>query len=137
MVKLKNALLIPLVIGALAYGGVKGYLYFKVKQGLDRMVAISAPYAAFKYGGIETSLAGVISVTDMMLTPVGAPVGIGIDRVELKGRGVEFLLDVAGGFKMEQPPQRLHLLISHIRIPMGSDYIESFGLQTAAKPHKM
>lgn len=137
MVKLKNALLIPLVIGALAYGGVKGYLYFKVKQGLDRMVAISAPYAAFKYGGIETSLAGVISVTDMMLTPVGAPVGIGIDRVELKGRGVEFLLDVAGGFKMEQPPQRLHLLISHIRIPMGSDYIESFGLQTAAKPHEM
>jgi len=136
-VKLKNVLLIPLIVGLVAYGGIKGYLYFKVKEGLDRMAALSAPFVTLKYGGIDTSLKGVISVTDIKLTPVGAPVSIDIDRAELKGRGVEFLLDVAAGFKMEQPPERLHLLVSRIRIPLGSDFFESFGLDASGKSHAM
>ncbi|MCW8890757.1 MAG: hypothetical protein OQL20_08885 [Sedimenticola sp.] len=135
--KLKNVLLVPVVIGLVAYGGIKGYLYYQVKQGLDRMAALSAPFVTLKYGGIDTSLRGVISVADIKLTPVGAPVGIDIDRAELKGRGVEFLLDVAGGFKMEQPPERLHLLMKRIRIPLGSDFAESFGFTASGQSPEM
>jgi hypothetical protein len=137
MVKLKNALLVPIVIGLVAYGGVKGYLYFKVKQGLDRIVALSAPVATLRYGGIETSLTGAISVADIKITPIGAAVGVGIDRAELKGRGVAFLLDVVGGFNMNQPPEQLHLSVSRIRIPMGSDYLDAFGLKVAGPQHVM
>lgn len=135
--KLKNVLLVPMVIGLVAYGGVKGYLYYKVKQGLDRMTAMAAPFATLKYGGIETLLSGVLSVTDMSVTPVGAAVGIGIDRAELKGRGVEFLLDVAGGFTMDQPPEQLHLTLNRMRIPMGSDYLDAFGLKASGQQHAM
>ncbi|TVO76739.1 hypothetical protein [Sedimenticola selenatireducens] len=137
MVKLKNALLVPMVIGLVAYGGVKGYLYFKVKQGLDRIVALAAPVATLKYGAIETSLTGAISVADIKATPIGAATGMTIDQAELKGRGVAFLLDVAGGFNMNQPPEQLHLSVSRMRIPMGSDYLDAFGLKVAGQPHAM
>ena len=38
--KLKNALLIPVVAGLVIYGGIKGFIYYKVKSGLDQMVTM-------------------------------------------------------------------------------------------------
>jgi hypothetical protein len=124
---LKTLLLIPVVVGLLAYAALKGVLYYQVKSELDRLTSQVAPVARLTYDGIASSLRGSVAVTGVTLTPAGAPAGIRIERVELRGDGPDFLLELLGGFDRQRPPQRLWLAVSRMGIPLGSDYLPAWG----------
>ncbi|WP_275098153.1 hypothetical protein [Sedimenticola hydrogenitrophicus] len=132
--RLKTVLLIPVVVGLLAYAAVKGVLYYQVKSELDRLASQVAPVARLTYDGIASSLRGSVAVTGITLMPAGAPAGIRIERVELRGDGPEFLLELLGGFDRQRPPQRLRLAVSRMGIPLGSDYLPAWGSAAATTP---
>jgi hypothetical protein len=122
------------VVGLLAYAALKGVLYYQVKSELDRLASQVAPVARLSYDGIASSLTGSVAVTGVTLMPAGAPAGIRIERVELRGDGPEFLLELLGGFDRQRPPQRLRLVVSRMGIPLGSDYLPAWGPAAATTP---
>lgn len=122
--KVKRLLMILVVVALVAYAALKGAVYFQLKSELDRLSALLAPFAALKYDGIESNLQGSVAVTGVSVTPAGAPVGIQIERVELRGEGTRFLLGLLAGFKPEQPPPRLAISIQRMRAPLGSGYLD-------------
>ncbi|WP_260292965.1 hypothetical protein [Sedimenticola hydrogenitrophicus] len=132
--RLKTLILIPVGIGLLAYAAVKGVLYYQVKSELDRLASQVAPVARLTYDGIASSLRGGVAVNGVTLTPAGAPAGIRIERVDLRGDGPGFLLDLLGGFDPQRPPPRLRLAISRMGIPLGSDYLQGWSPGAATTP---
>ena len=58
MQRIIKSLVIILVLAALAYGGAKGYVYYKVKKTLDEARFQAEPQGELSYGGISTDLRG-------------------------------------------------------------------------------
>lgn len=132
---LKRVLSITLVVGLVAYAALKGAVYYQVKTGLDRLVAMAAPFAMLKYEGIESGLRGSVAVTGISMAPADAPVGIRIERVELQGEGTRFLLNLLKGFEPERPPGRLQLAVSRMAMPLGGGYLQQwFPASSATEP---
>ncbi|AKH21207.1 hypothetical protein [Sedimenticola thiotaurini] len=123
--KLKRLLLISGVVGLVAYGALKGAVYYQVKNQMDRLGAIVAPFASLEYDGIGSSLAaGSVAVNGITLTPREALVGIQVEQVELKGDGPGFLLSLLTGFKPDQPPERAQLQIRRMSTPLLGGYLD-------------
>lgn len=122
--KLKRLLWVFGGVGLVAYAALKGAVYYQVKTHLDRLGAMVAPFAALKYDGISSSLEGRVAVNGLTLTPVEAPVGIRIERVELQGQGAWFLLGLLEGFQADRLPPKLRLSIRRMHMPLGSGYQE-------------
>ncbi len=120
--RLKRALLLAVGIGLAGYAVLKVTLYYQVKTELNRLTAMLAPFAVLSYDAIESDLTGSVAVTGVRVTPVEAPVGIGIERIELQGEGTRFLLGLLQGFDPARPPRRLQLSISRLQAPLGGDY---------------
>lgn len=121
--RLKRALLIPVILGLVAYGALKGAVYYQVRGELERLGKLVAPFAAFKYQGIASSLKGSVAVTGITLTPADAPVGLRIERLELQGEGTRFLFGLLDGFQADQLPARLRLSVRRVRMPLGGGYL--------------
>lgn len=130
--KLKTLLLITLLAGLIAYAAVKGVLYYQVRSQMDRLAALAAPFARLDYDAIESSLQGGVAVTGVTLMPAGAPAGIRVERVELRGDGPGFLLELFGGLDPRHPPERLQLAVSRMSVPLGSDYLQTWGLESGS-----
>lgn len=124
--KLKNALLIPVVAGLVIYGGIKGFIYYKVKSGLDRVVTMAEPFAAISYGGIASGVDGSITVEKIAITPGGSSDTVRIDSLDVRGKGLGFLLDLVGGFNMNEPPEQLQISVRQAEIPLSADFLGQF-----------
>jgi hypothetical protein len=128
----KALIIVPLVVAALAYAGIKGYIYYNVKTDLDRMVSAAAPFMQIEYGGIGSDLSGIISVDRLSLTPTGSYDEISIQRLELSGDGPGFLLELMHGFKQEQPPARMALSVHRLESPVTSTFLTNIGPRLGA-----
>lgn len=125
--KLKNALLVPVVAGLLIYGGIKGFIYYKVKSGLDQMVTMAEPFAAISYGGIASGLEdGSITVEKISITPGGSSDAVQIDAINVRGDGLVFLLDLVNGFSMDKPPEQLQISVRQAEFPLNADILGQF-----------
>lgn len=59
-------LLVPL----LAYGGVKGYLWYEFKSGVDRVIEQASLFADISYGSIHTSVMGAsVGLDEIVIKP--------------------------------------------------------------------
>ncbi len=131
--KLKTVVLVPIVAALVGYGALKGLLYYRVQTDLKRVSDMAAPFAEISYDGIETSLKGQVAVTGLRVIPAGAPLDIGVDRIELSGQGIEFLLGVITGFDPQKPPEQLQLSLQRLRAPLGDEYQGGWSLGERGK----
>ncbi|MGI9320888.1 MAG: hypothetical protein ACR2O5_05695, partial [Thiogranum sp.] len=69
--KLKNLVVFMLLAGGVAYGGVKGYIHYKVKKQVDRLVTTAAPFADIAYGSLGSDLQGRVMINDLVVYPRG------------------------------------------------------------------
>jgi hypothetical protein len=98
-VGMRKGILWAVIVCAVAYGGVKGWLWYDVKRTADRLVAQAAPFAQIQYGGIYTSLTGTVGVDNVTIRPT-------ITRDEFRIRAVRIeapnlLFFVSGGSRLE------------------------------------
>jgi len=88
----RNLLVALFALAALAYGGTKAYLYFKIKNAWNSIAETAAPYAELKRGGITSSLTGAAGVTDVEIILNDTSESIRIDRIEVLVPNIRYLL---------------------------------------------
>ncbi len=123
--KAKTIITIPLILAGLAYLGAKGYIYYKVKAGLDKMIQIAAPFVQIDYSSIGSSLSGSVSVDKVRMTPAGTYDEVSIRKLEVSGDGPKFLFDLAHGFEKNEPPGQMALAIHQLESPISSTFFSS------------
>ena len=134
--KLGNLIVVPVLAGAVVYGGLKGYVYYKVKGGMEDLTRLAAPFVTIKYKGITSDLGGKIGIQGVRLTPVGTTLDFNIGEVEIEGPNSKFLLAVANGFKGKNPPRYAYFRIRDAKVPVGSDMLEQLNQLTGLDPTK-
>ena len=120
--KLKTLVLVPVIAGAVIYAGLKGYIYFKMKENLDELSRMAAPFATMTYGDIGSDLLGKLTVGDVRVTPVGTTLSFKVDEIEIEGPDTEFLLALSSGFKdMDEPPRYGFIKFKRAELPSGDE----------------
>ncbi|MES9876954.1 MAG: hypothetical protein ABW162_05050 [Candidatus Sedimenticola sp. PURPLELP] len=135
--KLKTLVLVPVIGALIAYAGLKGYIYYKVKSELDNAIGMVSPFAHMSYGGIGSDISGKITVTQIAITPLTTGLEMRVDAVEVQGDGIGFLLDLSRGLDRGEPPAKLSASIWGAEIPVtsdaGGDIGPSFGFGGASQ----
>ncbi len=124
--KLKTLLIVPLSIVCLAYIGAKGYIYYKTKSGLDKLIRTAAPVVQIDYSDIGSDLSGVIYINNVRITPTGAYDELTIDQLSVSGNGLKFLLDMMRGFDSNEPPPQITIAFKKLESPVSSSFLSNF-----------
>ncbi|MET0106458.1 MAG: hypothetical protein ABW072_15145 [Sedimenticola sp.] len=135
--KLKTVVLVPVVVAALAYGGIKGYIYYSVKGELDKAIEMASPFARISYGGISSDLGGKLTVRKIAVTPMASNLEMRIEAVEIEGDGVGFLLDLSKGLDGSDPPPKLSANIWGAEIPVTDDLGSGFSFGPGQQARKI
>lgn len=124
---MKLRMLLPLLVVAclVGYGGLKGYLYYQVKAGVDRIVRQLQPFASVRYEEVGTGLglSGVVTVEGISIIPNGAVEVVRIGALELVGDDITFLLKMVGGLKLEEPPEQLRMTAYRVELPLDEGFL--------------
>ena len=118
MSRLKTVILIIVTAPLLIYLGIKGYAYYAIKTQLDDMVRTVSPFAEISYGGIGSSLNGVIRVEHIRILPNAVPEAIRIDAAELHTPGLWFMLKDFDSRWRRGLPERLGAAIRGLHLEL-------------------
>lgn len=111
--------LLGTALAALAiYGALKVSVHYRVKSDLDRFVAMAGPLAEIRYGSIQSSLSGTVTVENIVIRPKALPDNIRVGFVRLEGPDVRFLFDIAGMVDRAEPPERLTLSVGDLEMAL-------------------
>jgi hypothetical protein len=131
--KLKNLIIFVLVGVGVTYGGVKGVIYYKTKQQLDRMVAAAAPFADIEYGSIGSDLQGRIMINDLVVYPRGVNDAVKAEQLQIITPGLEFLLTGADSLKSGELPRRMGVALVGARLNLTGRLVEAMEQAEAAQ----
>jgi hypothetical protein len=124
MQPLKISGLILLVAVAVIYAGMKAYVYFSVKEQLDRAVMQMRPFAALGYGGISSNLgSGTLTVHDIEIDAGEQSPALRIGLLDVAGPGPFFLFDLASGLSGEELPAWMRLDVRRLDLPDPRDLL--------------
>ncbi len=124
---IKTLISIPLIVTALAYVGLKGFIYYKTKTELDKMIQTAAPFVQIEYGGISSDLNGTLSIDRVLMTPTGSYDEISIQQLQISGDGPVFLFNLMQGFKDKTPPAMMNIAVKRLESPVSSSFINNVG----------
>jgi hypothetical protein len=115
-----------LLIG-LGYGGAKGYIYYKVSDGVDSVIPMIAPHVDLQYGGISSTLTGELTIDDVRIQINGYRDAITIGRLGINTPSFLDLIKLSkllsgSGAANSGPPEYFGLLAENIRISASADY---------------
>ncbi len=130
--KIRMLISIPIVVAALAYVGAKGYIHYKVKTDLDKMIQMAAPFLQIQYSGIGSDLNGRIFIDRVLLTPTGSYDEISIQQLEISGNGPRFLFELAQGFKQDKPPAQMAVTVHQLESAISSSFLSNIGARLGA-----
>ncbi|OOZ37873.1 hypothetical protein [Solemya velesiana gill symbiont] len=122
--KLKTLILVPVIGAALANGGLKAYIHYKVTSELDNAITMAAPFAHISYGGLSTDLGGKLTIKQIAITPLATGLEVRVEAVEVQGDGIGFLLDLSQGLGKGEPPEKLSANIWGAEIPVTGDLMD-------------
>lgn len=132
MAKLKNILLLIIVLGCSTYGGIKGYVYYKVKKQIDDFVVMAAPFALISYDSISSSLQGTVILEDLNFKPKGFSDSIKIDELKFITPNISTLLYGPESAIRGDYPKKMGIVIRGARLNLTSD-LTSMMVQTEAE----
>ena len=125
-----------MVVG-LAYIGAKGFIYFKAKTALDKIVRLASPVVQIDYTDIGSKLSGTIYIDSMRLTPTGTYDEVTIDKLSITGNGFKFLLDLSLGVKSNEPPPQMRIAFDNLQIPVSSLFLSNISSPFKTKTEKL
>ena len=119
--KPKHILLICIVAAGAFYGGIKGYVYYRVSSELDKMISMASPFVDISYGGISSSLDGSVAVENVRVLPQGVSDSVTVDAIEVRGDGPLFLYQLTSGFKGDGLPKNMSFALRGFRLPLDGE----------------
>ncbi|GMQ87668.1 MAG: hypothetical protein BMS9Abin08_0873 [Gammaproteobacteria bacterium] len=132
-VKLKNLVVITLIGAGVAYGGVKGYIYYKVKKQVDQLVAAARPFADIEYGSIGSDLQGRVVINELVVYPRGVNDAVKAEQLTVITPGLEFLLTGADSVKKGELPERMGIALTGARLNLKGRLTEMLEQAEAAQ----
>jgi hypothetical protein len=107
------------LVPVLAYGVIKGVMYFNAKRSIDRLVDMAAGQVEISYDGIETEILQSVAVNGLRLSPIGADVELTVDRVRVFSDDPLFFL-LSSDWRPGEgaPPGSLGFAVSGLRMPV-------------------
>jgi len=117
-------LTVVLLIPALLYGGLKGFMYYKAKRSVDEIVQAAAHQADIRYVDISTDLRGAVTVSGIDVQPLGYDDALSIASLRIASDDPMFFFRSsdweAGG---AAPPSSLSFAVSGISLLLSSDFM--------------
>lgn len=129
MKRVRNLLIGLLVAAGLLYAGLKGYIYYQVKDGLDEAIAAAGPFADIRYGGIGSSLSGSVIIEDLRVGAFGDEARVG--AVRLGTPNVLVLLGALSELQRGEMPEFLELELRQLELDLSGPWMNF--VQTAAQ----
>lgn len=125
MAKATTALLVPVVLAGVAYGGAKAYIYFSVKGDVDKLVQQASLFADINYGGISSDLMkGSVSVDNIIISPKTIEDDVEIREIKVQGDGPGFLFSDTSKIS-QQTPENLTIAMNGLRIGLDGEMYRS------------
>ena len=118
---------IPLVV----FGLVKGYLWYSVKEQLDKVVNQLSPIAAVKYGAIHTSLSGTVGVEDITIAPYQLQDTIRIGSIIYDAKSLGGLVKLKRLSEKATFPEEFDIAINDFKLDMNAHYLGFLDQQEA------
>lgn len=136
---LRKLIVALIALTALAYGGTKAYLYYKIKDAWNTLAETAAPFVEMKRGGITSSLTGAAGVTDVEIF-LESGESIRIERIEVLMPDIRYLLQadraleqlaagpaaLSGVSAPVDAPKFVGINVSGIHIDLNSAYMLDF-----------
>ena len=116
MKRLRNVVIGLLLLCGIAYAGLKGYIYYQVKNGLDHAIAMAGPFADIRYHGIDSSLTGSVTVRDVRVHTFGDDVQLA--AVRLGTPNLMYLLATLSELQRGTPPDFLELQLRGLSLDL-------------------
>ena len=117
--KLKNLVVIALLVAGVTYGGIKGYIHYRVKKQVDRLVELATPFAYIEYGSIGSDLQGRVMINELVLYPRGVNDAVKADKLTVTTPGLAFLLTGSDAVKRGEFPERMGLALRGARLNLN------------------
>jgi hypothetical protein len=114
--KLKNLIVFTLIGTGVAYGGVKGYIHYKVKKQVDQLVAVASPFADIEYGSIGSDLQGRVMINDLVIYPRGVNDALNADQLTVITPGLKYLLNGSDAVKHGEFPEHMGVAMNGARL---------------------
>ncbi len=124
---LRPGKLIPiLLVPALVYGGLKGFLYYKTQRTVDEIVVAAANQADIRYTDISTDLRGAVTVGGISVQPVGHQDAVHIGSIRIASDDPMFFFRSAGWTPGEgAPPSSLSFMVNGVNVPLSADFVRA------------
>lgn len=111
---IKNLVIAVLAAVGLAYGGLKGYLYIKVNQQMERLTVAASPFAYIEYGSVGSTLDGVVLLSDLAVRPRDIDDTVRIEQLRIVTPGLEFLLRGGESMTKGEFPERFGMQLQGV-----------------------
>ncbi|PWG61581.1 hypothetical protein [Sediminicurvatus halobius] len=80
-----------LLVAAVTFAGVRGWLWYEAQRGMEQLAALAEPWAALEWEGVDTSVDGRVEVSGLTVTPRGVNDGLYVEQLTLRADGVRDL----------------------------------------------
>ncbi|OOZ39103.1 hypothetical protein BOW53_12885 [Solemya pervernicosa gill symbiont] len=120
-----------LMLPLLAYGGVKGYLWYDFKSKVDEAIAGVAPFVDIKYESVHTDLRGEVGLNKVVIQPKMAPDVIELAELRLKAPNILYFLDVSKRVNEGKMPELLGMSLTDLKLDLDSDLLRSMAQMQA------
>lgn len=117
-----------LLVCAVSYG----YLWYATTKNAGQMIDALAPFAEAEYGGVSVSPFGRASINAVEITPHGAQSRITIAALSVEADSLFELIELGTSLRRNDPPRRLVLTASGVKVPLYGGVIPSAGADDGA-----
>lgn len=124
MQKLKYFVLVPLVIAVLAYGGIKAYMYYSLKNKMDQLAQQFSLFGQLKYGGLTTSVKGSLAVEDISIRVHGIDDELRIKTIRYQTPNLMYLVQANKQFEQGRIPESLSLSVEGLNVELFGEFTD-------------
>ena len=124
MEKLKYFVLGLLVVVVLAYGGIKAYMYYSLKNNMDRLAQQFSLFGQLKYGDLTTSVKGSLAVEDLEIRIHGIDDELRIKAIRYQTPNLLYLLQANKQLEQGRIPESLSLSIEGLNIGLFGEFTD-------------
>jgi len=131
----KRLILSLLIAPLLVYGGFKGYIWYKVKNGMDEAIAAVAPFVDITYGGIFSTLEGEVGIEDIVIQPKMTNDEFTVQSMSIRAESIFDFVNVGKRFRKGDFPKQASWKVQKLVLDLDSNVfsmISQYGEQAAA-----
>ncbi|MCP5305039.1 MAG: hypothetical protein H6953_06305 [Chromatiaceae bacterium] len=122
------------IVPALIYAALKGFVYYKAKTTVDDAIVAAADQAEIHYTDISTDLRGIVTVSGITVQPVGYEDRIAVEAVRVSSDDPMFFVQGARWQPGENaPPPSMSFAVFGLSVPLDADLFAA-AAPTGAQP---